>query len=188
MAEEQRCPIHIYSKTRLIDCDKYTQQNKIRYKNEYTNVHESCHLDKNTAHLLHVPSKANRSFRVVPLLLRWVSVILEMMGNAITFAAAIVGVAGRGYISSGVVGLSVTYAISVSRGLRVGRNCVIWDTVIDVGGGGEGRSIMRKGSARQCWWKGRERDTQRRETKTLKQRKKQTDRDIDLLIDRQIDR
>ncbi|XP_037804336.1 multidrug resistance-associated protein 1-like [Penaeus monodon] len=45
---------------------------------------------------------------------RWVSVILEMMGNAITFAAAIVGVAGRGYISSGVVGLSVTYAISVN--------------------------------------------------------------------------
>ncbi|XP_047481887.1 multidrug resistance-associated protein 1-like isoform X2 [Penaeus chinensis] len=45
---------------------------------------------------------------------RWVSVILEMMGNAITFAAAIVGVAGRGYISSGIVGLSVTYAISVN--------------------------------------------------------------------------
>nr|XP_027211385.1 canalicular multispecific organic anion transporter 2-like [Penaeus vannamei] len=45
---------------------------------------------------------------------RWVSVILEMMGNVITFAAAIVGVAGRGHISSGVVGLSVTYAISVN--------------------------------------------------------------------------
>lgn len=173
MAEEQRCPIHIYSKTRLIDCDKYTQQNKIRYKNEYTNVHESCHLDKNTAHLLHVPSKANRSFRVVPLLLRWVSVILEMMGNAITFAAAIVGVAGRGYISSGVVGLSVTYAISVSRGLRVGRNCVLYGYRCGRRRGGEKYNEKGKRQA-MLVERERKRHTEKRDKDT--ETEKETDR------------
>ncbi|XP_037804292.1 canalicular multispecific organic anion transporter 1-like isoform X2 [Penaeus monodon] len=45
---------------------------------------------------------------------RWVAVSLEMLGNLITFAAAIMGVAGRGSINSGVVGLSITYALNVT--------------------------------------------------------------------------
>ncbi|XP_047482074.1 ATP-binding cassette sub-family C member 3-like [Penaeus chinensis] len=48
------------------------------------------------------------------LLNRWVAVSLEMLANLITFAAALMGVAGRGSINSGVVGLSITYALNVT--------------------------------------------------------------------------
>ncbi|XP_042233575.1 multidrug resistance-associated protein 1-like isoform X2 [Homarus americanus] len=45
---------------------------------------------------------------------RWLGVHLETIGNLITFAAAILGVAGRETISPGIVGLSVSYALNVT--------------------------------------------------------------------------
>ncbi|XP_063601949.1 ATP-binding cassette sub-family C member 3-like [Penaeus indicus] len=55
-----------------------------------------------------------KSVYVNVLLNRWVAVSLEMLANLITFAAALMGVAGRGSINSGVVGLSITYALNVT--------------------------------------------------------------------------
>lgn len=40
---------------------------------------------------------------------------LELIGNIMTFSAAMFAVASRGDISAGVVGLSVSYALSVSN-------------------------------------------------------------------------
>ncbi|KAK7065361.1 Canalicular multispecific organic anion transporter 1 [Halocaridina rubra] len=45
---------------------------------------------------------------------RWLLVRLECLGNVITFAAAILAVAGRGTINPGIVGLSITYALNVT--------------------------------------------------------------------------
>ncbi|XP_042235553.1 multidrug resistance-associated protein 1-like isoform X2 [Homarus americanus] len=45
---------------------------------------------------------------------RWLGVRLEVIGNLITFAAAVFAVAGRGSVSSGIVGLSITYALNVT--------------------------------------------------------------------------
>ncbi|XP_071514768.1 multidrug resistance-associated protein 1-like [Panulirus ornatus] len=46
---------------------------------------------------------------------RWLGVLLETMGNVITFAASVLGVAGRETISPGIVGLSVTYALNITN-------------------------------------------------------------------------
>lgn len=45
---------------------------------------------------------------------RWLGVRLEFIGSIITFAAAVFAVAGRGSISSGIVGLSVNYALNIT--------------------------------------------------------------------------
>ncbi|CAL4094825.1 unnamed protein product, partial [Meganyctiphanes norvegica] len=50
---------------------------------------------------------------------RWLGIQLEMIGNIITFASAIVAVAGRDHISPGSVGLSVSYALNVTMMLAV---------------------------------------------------------------------
>ncbi|KAK7071353.1 Multidrug resistance-associated protein 1, partial [Halocaridina rubra] len=44
----------------------------------------------------------------------WAAVHLETLGNLITFAAALLAVLSRDSISPGIVGLSVTYALSVT--------------------------------------------------------------------------
>ncbi|XP_069938780.1 multidrug resistance-associated protein 1-like isoform X3 [Cherax quadricarinatus] len=46
---------------------------------------------------------------------RWLGVRLELMGNFITLAASILAVAMRDTLSSGIVGLSITYAINVTN-------------------------------------------------------------------------
>ncbi|XP_063864017.1 ATP-binding cassette sub-family C member 3-like isoform X2 [Scylla paramamosain] len=45
---------------------------------------------------------------------RWLSIHLETIGNLITFAAALFGVANRLTISPGAVGLTVSYALSIT--------------------------------------------------------------------------
>nr|XP_045598586.1 ATP-binding cassette sub-family C member 3-like isoform X1 [Procambarus clarkii] len=45
---------------------------------------------------------------------RWLGIRLEFIGNIIIFAAAIFVVAGRGSVSSGIVGLTLTYALNVT--------------------------------------------------------------------------
>ena len=44
---------------------------------------------------------------------RWLAVRLETVGNLIIFAAALLTVLGRGSLSSGLVGLSISYALQV---------------------------------------------------------------------------
>lgn len=45
---------------------------------------------------------------------RWLAVRLESLGNLIVFFAAIFAVVSRGSVSPGIVGLSITYALSVT--------------------------------------------------------------------------
>ncbi|KAK7065359.1 Multidrug resistance-associated protein 1 [Halocaridina rubra] len=45
---------------------------------------------------------------------RWLLLRLETLGNIITFSAAIFAVAGRGTISPGIVGLSISYALNIT--------------------------------------------------------------------------
>ncbi|KAK8748976.1 hypothetical protein OTU49_015623, partial [Cherax quadricarinatus] len=49
---------------------------------------------------------------------RWLAVRLETIGNILTFSAALFAVMGRGRISGGIVGLSVSYALSVTQTLN----------------------------------------------------------------------
>ncbi|CAK9795197.1 Multidrug resistance-associated protein 1 [Anthophora quadrimaculata] len=49
---------------------------------------------------------------------RWLAVRLEMVGNLIIFFAALFAVLSKGTIGSGVVGLSVTYALQVTQTLN----------------------------------------------------------------------
>ncbi|XP_063876014.1 ATP-binding cassette sub-family C member 3-like isoform X2 [Scylla paramamosain] len=45
---------------------------------------------------------------------RWLAVRLECAGNLIVFSAAIFAVVGRGSVSPGIVGLSITYALNIT--------------------------------------------------------------------------
>ncbi|XP_063585006.1 multidrug resistance-associated protein 1-like isoform X1 [Penaeus indicus] len=49
---------------------------------------------------------------------RWLAVRLEFIGNIMTFSAALFAVMSRGSISGGIVGLSVSYALSVTQALN----------------------------------------------------------------------
>ncbi|XP_071542397.1 multidrug resistance-associated protein 1-like isoform X3 [Panulirus ornatus] len=49
---------------------------------------------------------------------RWLAIRLETIGNILTFSAALFAVMGRGSISGGLVGLSVSYALSVTQTLN----------------------------------------------------------------------
>ncbi|KAK7086872.1 Canalicular multispecific organic anion transporter 1 [Halocaridina rubra] len=49
---------------------------------------------------------------------RWLAIRLEFIGNVMTFFAALFAVMGRGVISAGIVGLSVSYALSVTQTLN----------------------------------------------------------------------
>ncbi|KAG7197439.1 hypothetical protein KM043_013293 [Ampulex compressa] len=49
---------------------------------------------------------------------RWLAVRLEMVGNLIIFFAALFAVLGRDTISSGIVGLSVSYALQITQTLN----------------------------------------------------------------------
>ncbi|XP_069171929.1 multidrug resistance-associated protein 1 isoform X6 [Procambarus clarkii] len=49
---------------------------------------------------------------------RWLAIRLEFIGNIMTFSAAMFAVMSRGSISGGVVGLSVSYAMSVTQTLN----------------------------------------------------------------------
>ncbi|XP_042886660.1 multidrug resistance-associated protein 1-like isoform X6 [Penaeus japonicus] len=49
---------------------------------------------------------------------RWLAVRLEFIGNILTFSAALFAVMSRGTISGGIVGLSVSYALSVTQALN----------------------------------------------------------------------
>ncbi|XP_064079533.1 multidrug resistance-associated protein 1-like [Macrobrachium nipponense] len=49
---------------------------------------------------------------------RWLAVRLEFIGNTMTFFAALFAVMSRGSISGGIVGLSVSYALSVTQTLN----------------------------------------------------------------------
>ncbi|XP_076064714.1 multidrug-Resistance like Protein 1 isoform X2 [Oratosquilla oratoria] len=49
---------------------------------------------------------------------RWLAIRLETIGNVLTFFAALFAVIGRGELSPGIVGLSVSYALSVTQTLN----------------------------------------------------------------------
>ncbi|XP_042226170.1 multidrug resistance-associated protein 1-like isoform X1 [Homarus americanus] len=49
---------------------------------------------------------------------RWLAIRLETIGNILTFSAALFAVMSRGTISGGIVGLSVSYALSVTQTLN----------------------------------------------------------------------
>ena len=49
---------------------------------------------------------------------RWLAVRLETVGNLIIFCAALLAVLGRDSLSPGLVGLSVSYALSVTQTLN----------------------------------------------------------------------
>lgn len=49
---------------------------------------------------------------------RWLAVRLEMVGNLIIFFAALFAVMGKEKLSPGLVGLSVSYALSVTQTLN----------------------------------------------------------------------
>ena len=49
---------------------------------------------------------------------RWLAVRLEMVGNLIIFFAALFAVMGKDSLSPGLVGLSVSYALSVTQTLN----------------------------------------------------------------------
>lgn len=61
--------------------------------------------------------------RLVPGLLanRWLGVRLEFVGNCVVFCAALLAVIARehGSISAGIVGLSVSYAMSITTMLNM---------------------------------------------------------------------
>jgi hypothetical protein len=46
---------------------------------------------------------------------RWLAVRLETVGTLIVFFAALLAVLGKGAISPGLVGLSITYALQVGN-------------------------------------------------------------------------
>ncbi|KAF2361957.1 ABC transporter-like [Trinorchestia longiramus] len=49
---------------------------------------------------------------------RWLAIRLELIGNLMTFSAAIFAVLARGTITAGTVGLSISYALSVTQTLN----------------------------------------------------------------------
>ena len=49
---------------------------------------------------------------------RWLAVRLESVGNIIIFCAALFAVIGREHLTAGLVGLSVSYALSVTQTLN----------------------------------------------------------------------
>ena len=48
---------------------------------------------------------------------RWLAVRLETVGNFISFCAALLAVLGRDTLSPGLIGLSVSYALSITQAL-----------------------------------------------------------------------
>lgn len=49
---------------------------------------------------------------------RWLAIRLEFIGSTIVFLAALFAVIGRGSVSAGLVGLSISYALSVTQSLN----------------------------------------------------------------------
>ncbi|XP_038063723.1 multidrug resistance-associated protein 1-like [Patiria miniata] len=77
------------------------------YRRSERFIHHNEHLVDNNQ-LTYYPNIASN---------RWMSLRLEFLGNLLVFFAALFAVIGRDYISSGIVGLSVSYALLITGAL-----------------------------------------------------------------------
>lgn len=65
--------------------------------------------------------KINNNIKIYYMLVaanRWLAVRLEMVGAAVVFSSALFSILGSGYISGGLGGLAVSYALSVTQQLN----------------------------------------------------------------------
>lgn len=63
------------------------------------------------------PPSCIRPVSSLPDLYRWLGIRVEFVGNCVVLFAALFAVTGRSSLSPGLVGLSVSYALQVRRGL-----------------------------------------------------------------------